>query len=103
MSAPCYPKIKIKFDDYEIDLLAGSISRDKIGFAYKINSKNMEKSKEKLNKIIAKYNLGSLKNPQSREAYCRTHKMHYDTIELSPSLYETISLRLHEVIKMADI
>lgn len=103
LSAPRFPKIKIKFDDYEIDLHAGSISRNKIGFAYRINSNNMEKSKEKLNKIISKYNLGSLKNAQSREAYCRTHKMQYDTIELSPSLYETINLRLNEVIKMADI
>lgn len=103
MSKPRFPKIKIGFDDYEIEIHAGSMSRDKISFIYRLNPKNLEKSIIKLQKIAKKHNLGTLKNAQSREAYCRTLEMQQNTIRLSKDHFDSINQRLHEVIKMAEV
>lgn len=101
LSKPRFPTISIFFGDFTIDIHAGSLSRDRIGFIYRINANNISESRKKLLGLIEKYKMDGLKNANSREAYCRTNEMQNETIILEPSNFELINSKLNDLIKMA--
>jgi hypothetical protein len=74
LSKPRFPFLSYECGPIDIQIGAGSISRDKVALNYRSNSRDINSYKE-LEKISDKLSIEIKKKEYKKDAYCRTFKM----------------------------
>lgn len=98
LSRPRFPFLTLVFGAIDIQIHAGSVSRDKIAIVYRSNRRD-ENSFEQLQKVANKLNIKIKKAEYKKDAYTQTEKM---KTKISISDFEAVYNALNEAINQAS-